>query len=100
MAARRGPRERDGAAGWPRVWSRSVEITQPVQANAVFAILPAEATVELQREFKFYVWNEHTGEVRWMCSWDTTEEDVDAFVAAILDVVAEGAVAGGEHRGL
>ena len=35
-----------------------------------------------------------------MCSWDTTEEDVDAFVAAILDVVAEGAVAGGEHRGL
>ncbi len=78
----------------------AVEITQAVQANAVFAILPAAATVELQREFKFYVWNEHTGEVRWMCSWDTTEEDVDAFVAAILDVVAEGAVAGGEHRGL
>ncbi len=78
----------------------AVEITQPVEANAVFAILPAEATVELQRQFKFYVWNEHTGEVRWMCSWDTTEEDVDAFVAAILDVVAEGAVAGGKHRGL
>jgi threonine aldolase len=78
----------------------AVEITQAVQANAVFAILPAEATETLQRDFKFYVWNEHTGEVRWMCSWDTTEEDVDAFVAAILDVVAEGAVAGGEHRGL
>ena len=62
--------------------------------------LPAGAAVALQREFKFYVWDEHTGEVRWMCSWDTTEEDVDAFVAAILDVVAEGAVAGGEHRGL
>jgi threonine aldolase len=78
----------------------AVQITQPVQANAVFAVLPTEATVELQREFKFYVWNEHTGEVRWMCSWDTTEEDVDAFVAAILDVVAERAIAGGEHRGL
>jgi threonine aldolase len=78
----------------------AVHISQPVQANAVFAVLPAEATVELRREFKFYVWNEHTGEVRWMCSWDTTEEDVDAFVAAILDVVAERAVAGGEHRGL
>jgi threonine aldolase len=77
-----------------------VEITQAVRANAVFAILPEDATLALQREFKFYVWNEHTGEVRWMCSWDTTEEDVDAFVAAILDVVTEGAVAGGEHRGL
>ena len=65
----------------------AVEITQAVQANAVFAILPPEGTVELQREFKFYVWNEHTGEVRWMCSWDTTEEDVDAFVEAILGVV-------------
>ncbi|HEX6021764.1 MAG TPA: low specificity L-threonine aldolase [Solirubrobacter sp.] len=78
----------------------AVEITQPVQANAVFAILPPEATEALQREFKFYVWDEHTGEVRWMCSWDTTEDDVDAFVAAILEVVSERAVAGGEHRGL
>ena len=65
-----------------------VEITQPVQANAVFAILPHDATVLLQRDFKFYVWNEHTGEVRWMCSWDTTEEDVDAFIAAVKNVVA------------
>ena len=79
---------------------RGVAFTQPTQANGVFAVLPPGAAEELQREFKFYVWNEHTGEVRWMCSWDTTEEDVDAFVAAILDVVAERAVAGGEHRGL
>lgn len=77
----------------------AVEVTQAVQANAVFAILPPGAAEELQREFKFYVWDEHTGEVRWMCSWDTSEEDVDAFVAAILRVV-EGAVAGREQRGL
>jgi threonine aldolase len=50
-------------------------------------VLPPGAAEELQREFKFYVWNEHTGEVRWMCSWDTTEEDVDAFVAAVKGVV-------------
>ena len=67
----------DGVAG-------AVEITQPVQANGVFAILPPGAAEELQREFKFYVWDEHTGEVRWMCSWDTSAEDVDAFVAAIV----------------
>ena len=64
-----------------------VQVTQPVQANGVFAILPPGAAEELQREFKFYVWNELTGEVRWMCSWDTTEEDVDAFVAAVKGVV-------------
>jgi len=66
----------------------AVELTQRVQANAVFAVLPPGAAEKLQREFKFYVWNEHTGEVRWMCSWDTTLEDVDAFVAAINRVVA------------
>jgi threonine aldolase len=64
-----------------------VRLTQPVQANGVFAVLPPGAAEELQREFKFYVWNEHTGEVRWMCSWDTTEEDVDAFVAAVKSAV-------------
>jgi threonine aldolase len=69
----------------------ALTITQAVQANAVFAILPPGAAEALQRDFKFYVWDEHTGEVRWMCSWDTTEEDVDAFVEAILGVV-EGAV--------
>src|SRR3954447_6588540 len=65
----------------------ALTITQEVQANGVFAILPPGAAERLQQDFKFYVWNEHTGEVRWMCSWDTTEEDVDAFVEAILGVV-------------
>jgi threonine aldolase len=60
-----------------------VEITQRVQANAVFAVLPREATARLQERWHFYVWDEHTGEVRWMCSWDTTPDDVDAFVADV-----------------
>lgn len=58
-------------------------ITRPVQANAVFAALPAAATAALRERFDFYVWDEPTGEVRWMCSWDTTEEDVDEFADAI-----------------
>ena len=66
----------------------------------MFAILPPGAAEELQREFKFYVWNEHTGEVRWMCSWDTTEEDVDAFVAAILEWCGGRGCGRDEHRGL
>jgi threonine aldolase len=58
-------------------------ITRPVQANVVFAALPAAAATELRRRFAFYVWDEQRDEVRWMCSWDTTEEDVDTFAAAI-----------------
>ncbi len=60
-----------------------LEITHPVQSNAVFATLPAHAIATLQEQFAFYVWDERRGEARWMCSWDTTEEDVDRFAAAV-----------------
>jgi threonine aldolase len=60
-----------------------VRITRPVQANVVFAILDPGATRRLQEDWPFYVWDEHTGEVRWMCAWDTTSEDVDAFLADV-----------------
>lgn len=63
-------------------------ITRPVETNVVFATLPAAAIAALQRRFAFYVWDERRAEVRWMCSWDTTEEDVDAFAQAIKEVVA------------
>jgi threonine aldolase len=60
-----------------------LEITQPVEANAVFAILDPAVTERLQREWPFYVWDERTGEVRWMTAWDTAPEDVDAFAADV-----------------
>jgi threonine aldolase len=60
-----------------------ISITQPVQANAVFAIVPPKVVAAVQQDFRFYVWNERTSEVRWMCAWDTTPEDVDAFVNAV-----------------
>jgi threonine aldolase len=66
----------------------NVTITRPVHANAVFAKIPPAVTAELQRETHFYVWDEHTGEVRWMCAWDTTPDDVDAFAAAIASALA------------
>jgi len=71
-----------------------VQITQPVQANAVFAILPREAATALQERFYFYTWDEGTGEVRWMCSWDTTPDDVDAFSRAVAEAVGAPAPAG------
>ncbi|MDJ0342928.1 low specificity L-threonine aldolase [Streptomyces sp. H10-C2] len=65
-----------------------VTIVRPVQANAVFAILPREVSERLQKHYRFYFWNEGTGEVRWMCSFDTTEDDVDSFAAAITAEMA------------
>jgi threonine aldolase len=66
-----------------------VRITQPVQANGIFAILPRAATAALQRDWRFYTWDEETGEVRWMCSWDTTPAEVDAFAADVARACAQ-----------
>jgi threonine aldolase len=60
-----------------------IEITQSVDANAVFAMLPEGMTERLQRDFHFYVWNDTTGEVRLMTNWATGPEDVDEFVAGM-----------------
>jgi len=65
-----------------------VRITQAVQANGVFALIPPAATAHLQRDWYFYVWDEPAGEVRWMCSWDTTAGEIDAFAAAIRSASA------------
>jgi threonine aldolase len=62
-----------------------LRITQQVEANAVFAVLPPDVTARLQKRFRFYTWNEHTGEVRWMASFDTTEADIDAFADAVAE---------------
>lgn len=68
-----------------------LEITQAVQGNAVFARLPAAATAALQERFSFYTWDAASGEVRWMCAWDTTPEQVDAFAAAIREALSAAA---------
>jgi threonine aldolase len=60
-----------------------VEVVHAVEANAVFASLPGAVARELQAEFPFHVWDEPTGVVRWMCAFDTTEEDVDRFAGAV-----------------
>jgi threonine aldolase len=62
-------------------------ISRPVQTNVVFATLPSVAIPLLQDRFAFYVWDERISEVRWMCSWDTTEDDVDTFAATIRDTL-------------
>jgi threonine aldolase len=65
-----------------------VTITHPVQSNAVFATLPRDAIAPLLERFQFYVWDEGTGEVRWMCSWDTGEDDVAALARSLKELVS------------
>jgi threonine aldolase len=62
-----------------------LSFSQPTQSNAVFAVLPGDAADRIREKVRFYDWNRATGEVRWMTAFDTTEADVDAFVAVIRD---------------
>ena len=71
------------AAGVP-----GVRLAYPVEANAVFAALPAAAIERLRQRYRFYVWDEGAGVVRFMCSWQTTPEDVDELARSLRDAAA------------
>ena len=64
-----------------------VKITQPVEANGVFAIFPREHIAALQEKYFFFVWDEAKSECRLMCSFDTTEEDIRGFGAHVREVL-------------
>lgn len=60
-----------------------LRLTRPVETNAVFVELPRDWVAPLQQHSFFYIWNETSCEARWMTAFDTSNEDVDAFIAAI-----------------
>jgi len=62
-----------------------VKIKYPVQVNSIFAQLPTDVWHRLQDRYFFYDWDEANDVVRWMCSFDTTEEDIHAFVDALKE---------------
>jgi threonine aldolase len=66
-----------------------VQLTRQPEANSVYAILPADVTARLQEQVFFYVWDHMTGEVRWVCAFDTTEQDVDDFAEAVRKEMAD-----------
>lgn len=65
----------------------SISLTQQVQANEVFATMPASIISRLQARWPFHVWDEKTSEVRLIASFDTTEEDVADFCDAIRETI-------------
>ncbi|MET4782255.1 low specificity L-threonine aldolase [Glaciihabitans sp. UYNi722] len=62
-----------------------LSFSQQTQANAVFAVLSNDAADRIRERVRFYDWDRAKGEVRWMTAFDTTEADVDTFVAAITE---------------
>jgi threonine aldolase len=64
-----------------------IKIVYPVEGNGVFAKIPRSAIAKIQKRYFFYVWNEDESVVRWMCSFDTTEEDVQEFAKFVREVV-------------
>lgn len=61
-----------------------LRFTNPTMANAVFASLDNQVADRIRSQVKFYDWERSIGEVRWMCAFDTTEQDVDRFIDIIV----------------
>jgi len=64
-----------------------VRIAWPVEANGVFAQIPRPAIEQIKQQYFFYPWIEEENIVRWMCSFDTTEEDVKEFAKVVAEAV-------------
>jgi threonine aldolase len=64
-----------------------IEITQKVESNGVFAIIPSEIIPILQKEYFFYIWDENKSEVRWMTSFDTSENDILQFSSRLKNLM-------------
>jgi threonine aldolase len=64
-----------------------VKLVYHVEANGVFAKIPHDAIAKIQERYFFYVWNEEESVVRWMCSFDTTEEDVREFASFVAQTI-------------
>src|SRR5664279_2173299 len=62
-------------------------IRYPVEANGVFAQIPAQAIQLVQERYFFYVWSQEESVVRWMCSFDTTEQDIYEFAKFVTEVI-------------
>ena len=64
-----------------------VEIAYKVEANGVFARIPRQAISKIRQRYFFYDWDQSQAMVRWMCSWDTTEQDVTTFVSFVAQTI-------------
>ena len=67
---------------------KGLDVVYPVQANGVFVRLPREVWTRLQEKYFFYDWDEDDNVVRFMCSFDTTAEDIDLFALTLKKLLS------------
>ena len=68
---------------------KGLKITQKVESNAVFFILPKDITDKLRERYFFYDWDVNLNEMRLVCSWDTTDDDIDAFTNYLKQITTD-----------
>lgn len=66
-----------------------IRITQQVQSNGVFAVIPRDVAETLMKSYFFYSWDELTSEYRLMTSWDTSAEDIEDFVRLLSELMLQ-----------
>jgi threonine aldolase len=64
-----------------------VRVVWKVEANGVFVQIPRNSIEKIKQQYFFYTWIEEESIVRWMCSFDTTEEDIHQFVTVVAEAV-------------
>ena len=64
-----------------------VNFTQKVESNALFLTMPRDIIDKLLEQYFFYFWNEPNNEIRLVCSWDTTEKDIDSLICQCADML-------------
>ncbi|NDV82762.1 low specificity L-threonine aldolase [Bacteroides sp. 51] len=57
-----------------------VRFTQKVESNQLFLTMPRPVIDKLLQSYFFYFWNEEANEIRLVTSFDTTEQDIEAFI--------------------
>lgn len=65
-----------------------IQITRRVETNAVFCLMPKEVAARAQERIPFYTWEEQSGECRLMCSWNTTEADIDLLLTTLHELLS------------
>jgi len=68
---------------------KGVRITQKVESNGIFVIMPGDVAETLRKEYFFYPWNEQISEYRLMTSWDTTYDDILRFTEILSDIMSK-----------
>jgi len=66
---------------------KGLRITQKVESNGIFIIIPDDVAETLRKEYFFYPWNEEMSEYRLMTSWDTSLDDVEHFAKRLNELM-------------